>query len=163
MTLGLIWAQARGRVIGSEGAMPWHVPEDLQRFQEITSGTTVVMGRSTWESFPEQPLPRRRNIVLTRNAEYDAPGAELAPDLDAALGIAGSSPVWILGGAAVYAEAITHADLLEVTDLDIAVDGDTFAPAVDPALWMPAARDPRSGWHLSRTGVPYSFTTYRRR
>lgn len=163
MTLGLIWAQARDRVIGADGTMPWHVPEDLERFQALTTGTTVIMGRSTWESFPEQPLPRRRNIVLTRNPDYDATGAELATDLAEAVNSAGTGEVWILGGESVYAEAIGHADLLEVTELDLEVAGDTRAPAIDPEQWVPVARDPQEGWHQSRSGVPYRFVTYRRR
>lgn len=163
MTLGLIWAQAHDRIIGAEGSMPWHVPEDLERFQAITSGATVIMGRSTWESFPERPLPRRRNIVLTRKPAYQAPGAELAADLGEAIRAAGSETVWILGGEAVYAEAIEHAEVLEVTDLDLEVDGDTRAPAIDPEHWVPVARDPDEGWHRSRSSIPYCFTTYRRR
>lgn len=160
MTLGLIWAQARERIIGAAGSMPWHVPEDLERFQAITTGTTVIMGRSTWESFPERPLPRRRNIVLTRNTVYEAPGAELATDLGEAIRAAGSEAVWILGGESVYAEAIGHADILEVTDLDLEVTGDTRAPAIDPERWVVASRDPDEGWHRSRADVAYRFTTY---
>ncbi len=164
--LGLIWAQAHDRIIGAHGTMPWHVPEDLARFKRLTSGCAVVMGRSTWESFPApfRPLPGRRNIVLTGRHEYEAPGAEVTSDLDAALDLAGAGaePVWILGGGQVYAQSIDRADALEVTEIDLDVDGDTRAPAIDAATWRLAAADPDDGWHTSRTGPRYRFLTYRR-
>ena len=90
MRLGLIWAQARGGVIGKDGGMPWHVPEDLAHFREVTTGAPVIMGRRTWESFPSRfrPLPGRRNIVVTHSDSWANEGAERAPSLDAALELA---------------------------------------------------------------------------
>lgn len=161
--LGLIWAQARGGVIGAGGGMPWHVPEDMARFKEITMGAPVVMGRRTWESFPDRfrPLHGRRNIVVTRDAGWAADGAERASSLDAALAlVAGADPVWVIGGGQVYREAIGRADRLEVTELDLEVAGDTVAP--DTTGWRVADVDPESGWHTSRTGVRYRFLTYER-
>ncbi len=159
--LGLIWAEARGGVIGRDGGMPWHVPEDLAHFRERTAGSPVVMGRRTWESFPEKyrPLPGRRNIVVTRSDAWADEGAERASSLDAALALAADAPtVWVIGGAALFGEAIARADVLEVTELDLEVaDGDTFAPA--RADWSVAAIDPAEGWAVSRTGVPYRFLT----
>ncbi|MFC7406251.1 dihydrofolate reductase [Georgenia alba] len=164
MPLGLIWAQARDRVIGADGTMPWHVPEDMARFRRITAGTTVVMGRTTWESFPPgfRPLPDRRNIVLTRRTDYSAPGAETVADLETALTAAGSGTVWILGGGEIYAQTIDRADVLEVTEIDIEVDGDTRAPEIDPAVWRVTSVDPDDGWHVSSKGPRFRFLTYRR-
>ncbi len=162
--LGLIWAEARGGVIGRDGGMPWHVPEDLVHFRAITSGSPVIMGRRTWESFPEKyrPLPGRRNIVVTRNAAWAADGAERAESLDAAVALAADAPeVWVIGGARLFAEALPHADVLEVTELDLEVaDGDTFAPARDG--WSVTGVEPADGWALSRTGVRYRFLTLTR-
>lgn len=161
--LGLIWAQARGGVIGAAGGMPWNVPEDMARFKAITMGTPVVMGRRTWESFPERfrPLPGRRNIVITRDDAWAADGAERAPSLDAALAlVAGSDVVWVIGGGQVYREAISRADRLEVTELDLDAAGDTVAPGT--AGWRVVAVDPVAGWHTSRTGIRYRFLTCER-
>ncbi|ALJ21050.1 dihydrofolate reductase [Microbacterium sp. No. 7] len=158
--VGLIWAQARGGVIGAGGGMPWHVPEDLAHFRETTMGAPVVMGRRTWESFPPRfrPLPGRRNIVVTRSEEWADAGAERAGSLDEALALAeGAETAWVIGGGQLYRAAIGRADVLEVTELDLEVDGDTTAPAVDG--W-PA---PRIGaWQTSRTGIRYRFATYAR-
>jgi dihydrofolate reductase len=106
MTLALIWAQARGRVIGRDGLMPWHLPEDLAHFRGLTRGATVLMGRSTWESLPRgfRPLPGRRNLVLTRRRDYLATGAETYGSLQEALPAA-DGPVWVIGGEQVYAAA----------------------------------------------------------
>lgn len=172
MRLGLIWAEARGGVIGRDGGMPWHVPEDLAHFREVTTGAPVIMGRRTWESFPERfrPLPGRRNIVVTTNDAWADAGAERAASLDhalalAATGPAGSAPApeaWVIGGARLFAEALPRADVLEVTELDLEVaDGDTFAP--ERPGWAVARREPADEWAVSRTGVPYRFLTLVRR
>lgn len=162
--LGLIWAEARGGVIGRDGGMPWHVPEDLAHFRAVTSGAPVIMGRRTWESFPARfrPLPNRRNIVVTQNASWTGDGAERAESLDAAVALAADAPeIWVIGGARLFAEALPHADVLEVTELDLEVEGgDTFAPA--HAGWSVAAVEPADGWAVSRTGVPYRFLTLTR-
>ncbi len=169
MRLGLIWAEARGGVIGRDGGMPWHVPEDLAHFKEVTSGHPVIMGRRTWESFPARfrPLPGRRNIVVTRSDAWAAgavaAGAERAGSLSEALALAGDVPeVWVIGGAGLFGEAMPEASVLEVTELDLEItDGDTFAP--DHAGWRVAAASPDEGWAISRTGVPYRFLTLLRR
>lgn len=159
--IGLIWAEARGGVIGRDGGMPWHVPEDLAHFREKTAGAPVIMGRRTWESFPERfrPLPGRRNIVVSSNEGWAAEGAERASSLDAALTLAGGADaVWVIGGAGLFAEAIDRADVLEVTELDLEIDGgDTFAPHRDG--WAIAEVEPSDDWALSRTDVPYRFLT----
>lgn len=167
-SVGLIWAQARGGVIGKDGTMPWHVPEDLRHFTARTTGHPVIMGRTTWESFPDRyrPLPDRTNIVLTRNPDAAPEGAVVAGDLTAALADAARAPgadlVWVLGGNAVFTEAEPLADVAVVTDLDLTVDGDTFAPRLDPA-WSVVRREPADGsWLTSAGGTRYRFTWYRR-
>ncbi len=162
--IGLVWAQARDGVIGAAGGMPWHVPEDLAHFKSVTMGMPVVMGRRTWESFPERfrPLPGRRNIVVTRNDDWSAPGAERAASLDDALALAADAEtVWVIGGGALFREVIGRADVLEVTDLDVSVEGDTFAPAIGDE-WGVVRRDPANGWHTSHSGIPYRFLGYGR-
>lgn len=158
--IGLIWAQAHDGVIGANGGMPWHVPEDLAHFKQLTLGSPVVMGRRTWESFPSRfrPLPGRRNIVVTRQEEWRDAGAERAGSLSAALALAAAGApqrIWVIGGGELFLEAIDLADLLEVTELDLAVDGDTRAP--DRSTWHTVAADPVEGWHTSRSGIPYRF------
>lgn len=157
--IGLVWAEARGGVIGADGGMPWSVPEDLAHFRAVTTGHPVIMGRRTWESFPARfrPLPDRRNIVVTRTPDWSADGAERAGSLDEALALADSTSVWVIGGARLFAEAIERADLLEVTELDLEVSGDTFAPS--RTGWDVAEVEPADGWSVSRTGVPYRFLT----
>jgi len=159
MTLALIWAQAHDRVIGAGGVMPWHLPEDLKHFRALTDGDPVVMGRRTWESLPERfrPLPGRANIVVTRDPGCAAPGATVVHSLDDALSAAEADTVWIMGGAQLYTQALPLADRVEVTEIDLAVEGDTFAPALgpewhgDPGPWLEAAN-----------GMRYRFIRYER-
>jgi dihydrofolate reductase len=160
MSVGLIWAQASNGVIGADGTMPWHVPEDLAHFKELTMGSAVVMGRRTWESFPPRfrPLPGRRNIVLTRDPSWTAEGAEAVHSLDEALAL-DASPM-IIGGAQLFAATIDHASRLEVTEIDAPFDGDTFAPAIDPSVWIRTPLTADAPWLTSRTGLRYRFLTY---
>ncbi|MBW9119155.1 dihydrofolate reductase [Microbacterium trichothecenolyticum] len=158
--IALIWAEAHDRVIGADGGMPWHVPEDLAHFKALTLGAPVVMGRRTWESFPARfrPLPGRRNIVITRQDDWTDAGAERSGSLEAALALADEgSPerIWVIGGGQLFREAIDLADLLEVTELDVAVEGDTLAP--DRSDWATVATDPAEGWHTSGSGIRYRF------
>lgn len=160
--IGLIWAEARDRVIGADGGMPWHVPEDLAHFKAVTLGAPVVMGRRTWESFPARfrPLPGRRNIVVTRRDEWADAGAERASSLEDALALAAEGDperIWVIGGGELFREAIGRADLLEVTEFDLAVAGDTTAP--ERGGWAVASVDPQDGWHTSSSGIRYRFLT----
>lgn len=162
--VGLIWAQARDRVIGRDGVMPWHLPEDLRHFREVTGGTTVVMGRRTWSSLPERfrPLPGRRNVVLSRQAGFVAPGAEVRGSLERALATVDQRErVWVIGGGQVYAAALPLADRLVVTEIDTQVDGDTRAPVID-ASWALVGCEPPEGWRESQTGLRYRFLDCRR-
>jgi dihydrofolate reductase len=163
----LIWAQARDGVIGASGTMPWHIPEDGAHFRELTTGGTVIMGRRTWDSLPERfrPLPDRRNIVVSRQSDLALSGAEVVTSLDAGLErarAAGSERIWVIGGGQLYAQAIDRADRLEITEIDIGIEGDTRAPVIDPAEWARDGADPVSGWHISSKGPRYRFLSYAR-
>jgi dihydrofolate reductase len=156
----MIWAQARNGVIGVGGGLPWHLPEDLKLFRALTTGSTVVMGRRTWESLPERfrPLPGRTNVVLTSDPHWSAEGARRAGSVAEALGAGG--PLWVIGGGAVYAAFLPHADRLVVTDVDVEVAGDTFAPVVGPE-WRLAGRTPDRRWNFSSSsGLRYAVSEY---
>jgi dihydrofolate reductase len=158
--IGLIWAQAAGGVIGDRGSLPWHLPEDLTRFRDLTMGATVVMGRATWESLPERvrPLPGRGNVVLSRQPGLSAAGAAVCGSLPEALA-AVTGDVWVIGGASVYAAALPLADRVEVTELRDNFPGDVTAPPLDDR-WRETARDPLDGWLTSRTGLAYRTRSY---
>jgi dihydrofolate reductase len=158
MKLGLIYARARNGVIGKDGVMPWHLPEDLAHFRQTTLGAPVIMGRKTWDSLPPKfrPLPGRRNVVITRDPHWRAQGAEQAGSLDDALALcAGAERAWITGGAEIFRLALPRADLAVVTEIDTEFEGDTFAPQLGGG-WREISRER----HLSKTGVAYSFVTY---
>jgi dihydrofolate reductase len=159
MSLALIWAQALGGVIGSGGEMPWHLPEDLAHFRELTADGTVIMGRRTWDSLPERfrPLAGRRNVVVTRDGGWSADGAEAAGSLEAAVALGGAS-AWVIGGGEIYRQSMPLASRLEVTEIDLDVAGDTTAPPIDESWTLSA----ESEWQTSRTGIRYRFLSYDR-
>lgn len=168
-SVGLVWAQARdaqGRpVIGAAGTIPWHVPEDFAHFRRTTSGHPVVMGRRTWESLPprSRPLPGRTNVVVSRGGG-PLDGAAVAASVPAAIELARTAPggdeVWVIGGGQVYAEALALADRCVVTEVDVVVDGDTFAPSLDPEVWLPADD---TGWQPSSGTARFRVRTALRR
>lgn len=129
MTVRMVWAQARGGVIGDGRDMPWHIPEDLAFFKQATLGRPVVMGRATWDSLPERfrPLPGRRNIVCTRDPAWSAEGAERAGSVSEALEMAGPDAA-VMGGGQVYAAALGSADECLVTEIDADAPGSVLAP-----------------------------------
>ncbi|MEA9985441.1 MULTISPECIES: dihydrofolate reductase [Subtercola] len=159
MSVSLIWAEARGGVIGDGGGIPWHVPEDLAHFREVTTGGTVLMGRRTWDSLPERfrPLPGRQNLVLTRDPGWSSRGAEVVHSLDEVLPrfTAPDAPLWVIGGGELYRQSISHAARLEVTEVDLDVAGDTVAPRPGDS-WQSTA----TAWAISRTGIRYRFVTH---
>ncbi|CAM3437014.1 dihydrofolate reductase [Paracidovorax anthurii] len=161
MPLHLIYARAANGVIGRGNAMPWHLPEDLAHFKQLTLGGSVVMGRKTWDSLPARfrPLPGRTNIVVTRQADWQADGVLRAGSLEdaIALGRAQGDAVWIMGGAQIYAQALPLADGVEVTEIQQDFEGDAFAPTLGPE-WRETARNA----HRSAGGLPYAFVSYRR-
>ena len=162
MRVSVVAAVSRDGVIGRDNAIPWHIPEDARRFRALTMGHPVVMGRRTWDSLPERfrPLPGRRNVVVTRNPDWHADGAERATSLDDALRLLEGEPqVFVIGGAGLYAEALAVADELLVTEIDAEVKGDVFFPTWDRATFREESREP----HVSEDGVEFAFVTYRRR
>jgi dihydrofolate reductase len=137
--VSLVWAQAKGRVIGKDNTIPWDVPEDFRFFKEQTTGGVVIMGRKTWESLPAKvkPLPGRVNIVLTNQFGYKAPGALVVHSVKRAVDVAEHNPnIYVIGGDQVYRQFIWYADQLIVTEVDVEVtEADAYAPVVDYKEW----------------------------
>ena len=141
--------------IGRDGRMPWHLPEDLQRFKRITMGKPIVMGRKTWESIG-RPLPGRQNIVISRQAGLDTPGAMVVGSLPDALRAAGDVPeVCVIGGAEIYRLALPMAQEIHLTRVHAIVDADTFFPVLDAVEWEEVGREDRPA--DERHAYPYSF------
>ncbi len=144
MSIELVVAMAENGVIGREGDLPWRLSTDLKRFKAITTGKPVVMGRKTWESIG-RPLPGRRNIVITRQAGYEAEGAECVSSLAVALALAGGGDakagICVIGGGQIYREAMEMADRLHVTHVHAEIDGDTVFPEIDPEIWEEVSRE----------------------
>jgi len=160
--ISLLAAVARDGVIGRGGTIPWRLPEDMQRFRELTIGHPVVMGRRTWDSLSDRfrPLPGRRNVVVTRNPDWQAEGGERAGSLDDALHLLEGVPqVFVIGGAELFAAALPLADRLMLTELDADVEGDTFFPPWDRAAFAETSREE----HVSEAGTSFAFVTYERR
>ena len=159
--LHLILARASNGVIGRDNQLPWHLPEDLAHFKRTTLGSPVIMGRKTWDSLPTRfrPLPGRVNIVVTRDAGWQAQGALRAGSLQEALALcpAESSDAWVIGGAQIYAAAMPLAHSAVVTEIDQAFEGDAHAPTFG-SEWLESTRE----HHTSVNGLPFDFVTYTR-
>lgn len=150
-------ARADNGVIGVDGRLPWRLPADLKRFKAQTIGKPMVMGRKTFESFPN-PLPGRRHIVLTRDRNWHAAGAEVAHGVDEALALAASEHVAVIGGAEIFALLLGQADRIELTEVHAAPDGDATVPPFGPQ-WLEIARED----HAADGDRPaYSFVTLER-
>jgi dihydrofolate reductase len=160
MGVSLVVAYARNRVIGRDGGLPWHLPSDMQHFRELTTGGTVVMGRKTYASIPDKfrPLPGRRNIVLSRDVAFRAPGAEVVSSLDAALEACGRD-CFVIGGGATYAEALPHAERVYATEVAEDVEGDTFFPVLVDDAWTCVS----SGEPIAENGHEFRIRVYERR
>jgi len=163
MHIALIYARAANGVIGKDGTMPWHLPEDLAHFKQLTHGSPVIMGRKTWDSLPPRfrPLPGRTNIVVTRQENWNEMGAQRSSSLREALQIAEQSKpatVWVIGGAQIYAQALPLAQRVEVTEIAQDFAGDAFAPELGPE-WQETARET----HTSASGMAFAFVRYERR
>lgn len=143
MELALIVAVAKNGVIGKDGGLPWHVPEDLKHFKSVTTGHPILMGRKTFESIG-RPLPGRVNIVVSRTLAEAPPGTLLAPSLDAAIALAKAheaeypGPAFVIGGSGLYGEAMAYVRSMYVTEIDRAVAGDVFFPSYDKKAWAVA-------------------------
>ncbi|EKB19760.1 hypothetical protein HMPREF1170_03604 [Aeromonas veronii AMC35] len=159
----MIAALAKKQVIGKNNLMPWHMPADLAHFKRVTLGKPVLMGRKTFESIG-RPLPGRRNLVISRNPDYQAEGIEVVGSVEAALALlAGSSveELMVIGGGHLYAEMLPSADCLYLTRIDLAVEGDTRFPAFDDGQWQRV--DCESHPADEKNPHPYSFETWLRR
>ena len=160
MKISVIAAMSQNRVIGRNGALPWHLPADLARFKSITTGHTVIMGRKTFESVG-QPLPNRRTIVITRNNDYQGAGVVIAHSLDEALDHAvREDEIFILGGEAVYRIALPRADRLYLTIVHTTIHGDTHFPSFDPDQWKLVEDDRQEA--DDRHAYAFSFRRYER-
>lgn len=163
MHLSLICALTRNRAIGLRGDLLYHLPADLRHFKALTTGHTVLMGRRTFESLPKGALPNRRNVVISRQAGYSAPGIEVFPSLETALAAcAADEEVFVIGGASVYEESLPLADRLCLTLIDDEpAEADTFFPACDLSEWEEVGREEHPA--DERHAVPFAFVTYRRK
>ena len=162
----IIAAVARNRVIGKDNRLLWNIPEDMAHFKTLTAGHTVVMGRKTWESLPPRfrPLPNRRNIVISHQTDYTAPGAEVAASLENALKLASTlgpaadsmvaATVFVIGGEQIYTQALAVANRLEITEVDLEPEGDAWFPAIAAVDWEK---------EVKTRGAGFAFATYRRR
>ena len=162
MPLHMIYARARNGVIGNLGQLPWHLPEDLAHFKRTTLGQPVVMGRVTWESLPEKfrPLPGRSNVVVSRQTSFSAAGAQLASSLEAAMALFPPAEIiWLIGGAQLYAQGLSIASQIVVTEIDADYEGDAFAPLISSNDWTEKHRTS----HVSAQGLAYHLVTLQKR
>ena len=160
--ISLVVAVAQNRALGKDNHVLCHLPEDMRHFREVTLGRPVIMGRKTWESLPEAfcPLPGRNNIVVSRNAAYQAEGATVASSLEEAIAQAGNvEQINIIGGADIFRLALPMADVLDMTEIDASFDADTFFPEFLPEDWQETSRKTQQ----SESGPTFSFVEYRRR
>lgn len=161
MKVSLVAAVARGGVIGNGDSIPWHLPEDLAFFRDLTMGHAVVMGRKTWDSIPTRfrPLPGRRNVVVTRDPAWQGDGAEPAASLaDALLLLAGAERVFVIGGAEIFAAALPLADEIVLTEVALDVEGDVHFPPWDRSAFDEVSRDEL----VAADGTALAFVTYAR-
>ncbi|WP_429038953.1 type 3 dihydrofolate reductase [Aeromonas veronii] len=163
MKISMIAAMAHDRVIGKDNQMPWHMPADLAHFKRVTLGKPVLMGRKTFESIG-RPLPGRRNLVISRNPDYQAEGVEVIDSVGAALALLAGSDVaelMVIGGGHLYGQLLPRADRLYLTRIDLAVEGDTRFPAFDDGQWQRIECESHPA--DEKNPHPYSFETWQRR
>lgn len=158
--LSLIAALSENNVIGVDGKLPWYLPRDLKYFKAKTLGKSIIMGRKTFESIGKRPLPDRQNIVITRQADYVAPGCQVCTSLEEACAQATSEEIFIVGGSSLYSEALPKADKLYLTRIHTKVAGDTVFPKFDETEWTLIDEE-----HFSadeKNALPMTFRTYQR-
>ncbi|KRA00835.1 dihydrofolate reductase [Achromobacter sp. Root565] len=157
-SLTLIVAYSTNRAIGRDNALPWKLPGDLAHFKRSTLGHPIIMGRKTWDSLG-RPLPGRSNIVISRNPDFSAAGAILAPTLEAAVAACGDiDEAFVIGGAQIYAQALPLARRVLATEVHADVEGDAFFPLLPSFQWQETARQPQP----AENGYDYDFVTYER-
>ncbi len=157
-----IVAAGSNGAIGRRGDLPWHIAEDMRRFKSLTMGHPVIMGRRTWESLPKRPLPGRRNIVVSRNPDFQTEGAETAPSVEAAIALCAADEIpFIIGGGEIYAAAFPLLTEILMTRVDTSVeDADTFFPTVTTDEW---SLSEESEPMVSAKGLPFRFLKYLRK
>ena len=157
--LTLIVATDRQGGIGIDNTLPWKLPEDLAHFKRMTTGHPIIMGRKTFDSIG-RPLPNRRNIVITRNAEWQHDGVEAATSVEAALALLDGAEGFVIGGAEIYRQSLALTSRLIITEIGQTYDCDAFFPAIAREEWQETAREP----HVSAaSGLPYAFVTLQRK
>jgi dihydrofolate reductase len=154
----LVAAVAENGVIGKNGQLPWHLPEDLKHFKKLTLGHPVIMGRRTWDSLGKhKPLPGRENIVVTRRPGYEAPGAAVANSLQGALAFCIGEPVaFVIGGTSLFEESLPIAAGLVLTEIHQDFEGDTYFPRYDRSRWKESQREA----HTAANGMRFDFVLY---
>jgi dihydrofolate reductase len=167
MPLTIIVAMDAARGIGIQNRLPWHLPQDLAWFKRQTSGHPIIMGRKTYESIG-RALPNRRNIVISRNPQWQAAGVETVPSIEAALALVEqpgqhsehgeTKPAFVIGGAQIYQAALPFTQRLLITEIAQKFDCDAFFPAIDPQIWQETARHPQP-----RAAFDYTFVEYQRK
>ena len=158
-TLTLIVATDNAGGIGIRNTLPWKLPQDLAHFKRVTTGHPILMGRKTFESIG-RPLPNRRNIVISRDADWRHDGVDAVTSLDAALKLTDAAEVFVIGGAEIYTLALPLADRLIVTEIAQQFDCDTFFPSIDKTIWRETARQAH---HDDVNGFNFAFVTYQRK
>lgn len=162
--LTMVAVVARNGAIGRDGDLLWHIPADLRHFKRVTSGGAVIMGRKTWETLPRRPLPGRLNIVVTRQAGYEAPGAQTAASVEEAIVAAKDSQAFIIGGGEIYRIAMPYASRLILTEVDADVtDADTWFPPVDSQVWIREHEDMPAPEDIPDGVAGFKFVTYKLR
>ncbi|MDQ1085921.1 dihydrofolate reductase [Siphonobacter sp. SORGH_AS_1065] len=153
----LVVAVAENGAIGKDNQLIWHLPDDLKQFKKITSGHTIVMGRKTYESIGK-PLPNRTNVIITRNPAYQAEGCLVVTSLQEAM--EKDTDIYVIGGAEIYAQALPATDVIHLTEVHIAVDGDAFFPKLDAGEWVEVSRESHSA--DEKHAYPFDFVELRR-
>ncbi len=163
MTLSIICALTANHAIGHKGGLLYYLPADLKHFKQLTTGHTIIMGRKTFESLPKGALPNRRNVVITHQTDYAAPGIEVFHSLPEALqACQADAEVYIIGGESVYAEALPLAQRLCLTHIDaVAEEADTFFPTLDWEEWKEVSREHHEP--DEKNTLPYDFVDYIRK
>jgi dihydrofolate reductase len=159
--IALVVARSANGVIGDRGRIPWRIPEDMQRFRQITMGKPCIMGRKTWQSLPKKPLPGRLNVVVTRERHFAAEGATVAHSFEEAMTRAESDSadeIAVIGGEEIYRAALPRADVIHLTEVLAEFPGDAHFPAIDPMDWQ----ETLSEEHVSKSGLNYRFITLER-
>ncbi len=162
--LNLIVACAQNRVIGLNGAMPWHIPAELQHFKRTTLGCPVIMGRKTWDSILHslgKPLPGRQSIVVTHNRAWQAAGATVTHDLPQAIAACAAAPLaWVIGGAQLYSQALSYVTECHVTEIQANFDGDAWFSPLDASHWLETSRQQHEA--QAPNGLAFDTVVYRR-